>query len=92
MAATSSPAAAQGPIKNVGSLESAFSLLLGVLLVVAALFPRSIKQLLFLGLGGGLVYRGMTSHCGLYQALDLDSAKGSLVQQVGDKYLSAGRD
>ena len=91
-AAPSSPATSQGPVKNVGSLESAFSLLLGILLLLAALFPRSIKQWLFLGMGGGLVYRGITSHCGLYQALDLDSQKGSLIQQVGDKYLSAGRD
>ena len=90
--AAPSPGQAQGPTKNVGSLESAFSLLLGLLLVVAALFPRSIKQCFFLGLGGSLVYRGMTRHCGVYQALELDSAQGSLIRQVGDKYLSAGRD
>ena len=45
--------------------------------MIAALFPRSLKQLLLLGMGGGLVYRGVTSHCGLYQALDLNTEKAS---------------
>ena len=85
MAAPTPPAPQN--FKNVGSLESAFSLVLGVLFVVGAIFPRSIKQLLLLGLGGGLVYRGMTSHCSVYQALGLDSEKGSLAGQINDKYL-----
>ena len=75
--------------KNVGSLESGFSLLLGALFVVAALFPRSIKQLFLLGAGTGLVYRGMTSHCGLYQALGLNTDRGSLIGQVNEKILAA---
>ena len=83
---------AQDRVKNVGSLESALSLVLGLLVLIAALFPRSVKQLLLLGVGGGLVYRGMTSHCGVYQALGLDTEKGPLIGQATEKFLAAGRD
>ena len=46
---------------------------LGVLLVVAALFPRSIRQLLMLGIGGGLLYRGTTGRCEVYKALGVST-------------------
>ncbi len=82
------PPPAPGNPKNVGTLESAASLALGVLFLAGALFPRSLKQFFLLGVGGGLVYRGMTSHCGLYQALGLDSAKGSLLGQANEKHLA----
>ena len=75
--------------KNVGSLESGFSLLLGVLFVVAALFPRSLKQLFLLGAGTSLVYRGMTSHCAVYEVLGLDTDKGSLAGQISEKVQAA---
>ena len=58
--------------RNVGSLEGMFSLVLGVLLVVAALFPRSIRQLLMLGIGGGLLYRGAAGRRAVYKALGVD--------------------
>ena len=64
-----------GNDKNVGSLEAAFSLTLGVLLVIAALFPRSIRQLLMLGIGGGLAYRGMKRDCEVYRSLGIDTSK-----------------
>ena len=73
---------------NVGRAESAFSLGLGVLLLVGALFPRSLKQLVLLGLGGGLVYRGLSRRCGVYQALGINTERGSLLAQVNDKYLA----
>ena len=92
-AAPSGPAPERSPapasFKNVGSLESGFSLLLGALFVLAALFPRSIKQVFLLGAGTSLVYRGMTSHCGIYQALGLNTDKGSLAGQVAEKVLPA---
>ncbi len=72
--------AAQEPVasrKNVGELESAISLAAGVLLLVAALFPRSLKQLLLLGLGAGLTHRGLTRECGVYKALDIDTSTES---------------
>ena len=61
--------------RNVGSLEGVLSMTLGVLLVVAALFPRSIRQLLMLGIGGGLLYRGTTGQCGVYKALGVSTAE-----------------
>lgn len=74
--------------KNVGSLESGISTAVGLLFVVAALFPRSLKQLLLLGIGGGLVYRGVTGQCGVYSALGIDTARESLLKQVNEKYLA----
>ena len=61
--------------RNVGSMEGALSLTLVVLLVVAALFPRSIRQLLMLGIGGGLLYRGTTGRCEVYRALGVNTTQ-----------------
>ena len=79
--------AASAPEHNINSLESGLSLAAGVLFLVGALFPRSIKQLLLLGIGGWLTYRGMTGRCDLYAALGIDTEKGSLLKQINDKYL-----
>ncbi len=73
LAAPEIPAAPTGG-RNVGELEGALSMGMGVLFVIAALFPRSIKQLVMLSLGGSLLYRGMTGHCGVYQAMGIDTA------------------
>ena len=75
--ASSELPAAPTDSRNVGEMEGALSVGLGVLFVVAALFPRSIKQLVMLSLGSGLLYRGMTGHCGVYQSMGIDTAKGS---------------
>ena len=82
------PVASAGPERNVNSLESGLSLAAGVLFLVGALFPRSIKQLFLLSLGGWLTYRGMTGRCDLYTALGIDTEKGSLLKQINDKYLA----
>ena len=74
--------------RNVNSFEGAASLVLGVLFVISALFPRSLKQLVMLSLGGGLVYRGMTGHCGVYEALGINTAKEGLLAQVNEKLLA----
>lgn len=60
--------------RNVGSIEALLSLTLGVLMVVAALVPRSFKQLFLLGLGGGLLHRGLTGECGFYKAVGVNTA------------------
>ena len=78
--------------RNVGSVEALMSLTIGVLMVVAALVPRSFKQLFLLGFGGALAYRGMTGNCGFYKAAGIDTAKGSLLGQVSDKLKAASRD
>lgn len=66
--------------RNVGSVEAVLSMGLGVLLIVGALFPRSIKQLLMLGLGSSLVYRGMQGNCKLYRALGMDTTETPLLK------------
>ncbi len=68
--------------RNVDPLEGKLSVAVGVLLLVAALFPRSLKQLLMLSLGGGLLYRGMTGHCSVYQALGVDTTKQPLLPRL----------
>ena len=76
---------ASTPPRNVGSVEALLSLTVGVLMVVAALVPRPFRQRVLLGFGGALAYRGLTGNCGVYQAVGIDTAKGSLLAQVGDK-------
>ena len=60
--------------------------------VVAALVPRSFKQLFLLAFGGGLVYRGLTGNSGLYRAAGIDTAKGALLPQVSAKIKEAAKD
>lgn len=79
---TSAPASVPAE-RNVGSVEALTSLTLGVVMVVAALVPRSLKQVLMLGLGGGLLYRGLTGDCGFYRALGVDTAEKPPVATKG---------
>ena len=72
-------------------MEALLSLTVGVLMVVAALVPRTLRQLVLLGFGGALAYRGLTGNCGVYQAVGIDTAKGSLLGQVGDKLKAAAQ-
>ena len=50
---------------------------LGVLLIVGALFPRFLKQWLMLGLGGSLVYRGLSGQSVFGPALDVSTMEAS---------------
>ena len=68
--------AAESSGRNVDSTEAVLSMTLGVLLVVAALFPRSIRGLLMLGIGGGLLYRGATGRCEVYKVLGVNTSEG----------------
>ena len=77
------------PPRNVGSVEALLSLTVGVLMVVAALVPRTFRQLFLLTFGSALAYRGLTGNCGVYKAVGIDTAKGSLLAQVGDKLQAA---
>lgn len=90
--AVAAPEEPSEPARNIGELEGSLSVAGGVLLLVAALFPRTLKQLLLLGIGGGLVYRGMTGRCEVYSALGIDTAKEPLLKQINEKYLSAAGD
>ncbi len=62
---------------NVGETERVLSLAGGSALAVAGLAQRSLGGLILAGLGGFLVYRGLTGHCSAYQALGVNTADHS---------------
>lgn len=86
------PVIPKAPPRNVGPIEALLSLTLGVSMVIAALVPRSLKQLLLLGLGGGLAYRGLTGECGVYRAAGIDTTGGSRLGQANGKVPAATKD
>lgn len=57
---------------NVGDTERWASILGGGALAVFGLSRESLPGLALAALGGTLVYRGMTGHCPVYCALDMD--------------------
>jgi uncharacterized membrane protein len=59
---------------NVGQAERWASVFGGAALVVAGLMRGRKEGFLIAGLGGGLLYRGLTGHCTLYNALDVTTA------------------
>ncbi len=59
---------------NVGDVERWASAVGGTLLVVQGLRSRSLPGVALALLGGGLLYRGVSGHCGAYQALNIDTA------------------
>lgn len=60
---------------NVGSGERAVSLAAGSILALLGLARKSLPGALVAGVGGGLIYRGATGHCPMYQALGINSAQ-----------------
>lgn len=63
------------PLKNVGDGERWLSMLAGASLVVLGLSSHRRGSMLATLLGGGLVYRGATGHCGLYSLLGMDRSQ-----------------
>jgi uncharacterized membrane protein len=59
---------------NVGQAERWASIFGGAALVVSGLMRRNRGGMMLAGLGGGLLYRGLTGHCTVYQALDVSTA------------------
>lgn len=76
-------------VVNVGEMERAASKLGGGVLLAAGLMRGGLKGMLVAGLGGALLYRGVTGHCDLYQVLDASTADdeygqaGSVPAQAG---------
>jgi uncharacterized membrane protein len=66
---------AQAPSVNVHEIERLGSALLGGGLVVCGARRGSLSGLLLAAIGGGLVYRGVTGHCSVYQQLGVDTAQ-----------------
>jgi hypothetical protein len=63
---------------NVGGTERAISALAGGSLLAYGLSRRSLPGLLTAIVGGGLVYRGMTGYCTLYDALGVSTLEDTL--------------
>lgn len=66
-----------GPQVNVHPLERIASGIVGGALLARGLATRSAPQRALAVLGSGLVYRALSGHCHLYQALGLDTAHSS---------------
>lgn len=62
---------------NVGGGERVASVAAGAILTLLGLERRSLPGLLVAGVGGGLLYRGLTGHCPGYEALGIDTGPGS---------------
>jgi uncharacterized membrane protein len=67
---------------NVGKGERWGSIIGGAALVACGLKRRSLGGTALALLGGGLLYRGTTGHCRLYQALGMSTARGDEAPQV----------
>ena len=61
------------PRVNVGNAERQISLAAGAVAAVFGVARRDVPGLLLAALGAGLVYRGASGHCSVYDALGIDS-------------------
>lgn len=59
---------------NISESERFWSLVAGGALVAFGLGTRSLKSWLSLGAGAGMLYRGWSGHCSLYERLGLNTA------------------
>lgn len=79
--------------RNVGTVERWGSVIGGAALAVYGLKRRSLGGAALTLLGGGLVYRGITGYCQVYQAVDINTARrGRETQGVEvEKAITIGR-
>jgi hypothetical protein len=61
------------PRVNLGNTERQISLAAGAVAAIFGVARRDVPGLLLAALGAGLVYRGASGHCGVYDALGIDS-------------------
>lgn len=61
--------------QNVGHEERNWSLIGGAALVAASLAGRGLARILGTLAGGALVYRGVTGHCHMYEALGISTSE-----------------
>jgi len=66
---------------NVSEGERAVSVAAGSIMAMLGLRHRSIPGMLVAALGGGLIYRGATGHCAMYEALDMNTARDSSAEE-----------
>ena len=60
---------------NVGEAERQVSMAAGGILVGLGLSRRTAPGLLVAAVGAGLIHRGLTGHCGLYEKFGMDSTQ-----------------
>jgi uncharacterized membrane protein len=65
---TSSTTTAEKPVENIGDRERILSALAGSLLIFATAKKHKVNTLLLLG-GGYLLYRAVSGHCAIYDAV-----------------------
>lgn len=67
------PGASQTHRQNVNQSERSASLALGTGVLLGTIFGHGFGRLIAFGAAAGLIYRGMTGHCPLYEKLDVDT-------------------
>jgi uncharacterized membrane protein len=67
---------------NVGTTERWGSVIGGAALAAYGLKRRSLGGAALALFGGGLIYRGVTGHCQLYQALGIDTSRDGAAQVI----------
>src|SRR4051812_45055043 len=63
----------QSPPVNVGDAERQVSIAAGSILALLGMSRRSVPGILIAGVGGAMIYRGATGHCGMYERLGYDT-------------------
>ncbi|HXY35787.1 MAG TPA: DUF2892 domain-containing protein [Planctomycetaceae bacterium] len=61
---------------NVGQMERLASVIAGGTILMSMGGLRSLRAAAATAIGAGLIWRGLTGHCGLYQRLGIDTAEG----------------
>ncbi len=61
---------------NLGDTERTISLLAGGIVLLHGLSKLSLSTIVTAVAGGALIYRGLTGHCCVYQALEASTPRG----------------
>jgi uncharacterized membrane protein len=75
---------------NVGSTERTVSTAVGALLALGGLSRRSAGGLALAAIGGGLIYRGVSGHCPVYQAAGINTADEMSAAASPEDYFEHG--
>jgi hypothetical protein len=63
---------------NVGQMERLASVIAGGTILMTMGGLRSLRGVAATAVASGLIWRGLSGHCGLYQRLGIDTADGEL--------------
>ena len=76
--------------QNVGDTERTISTAAGAVLAIAGLARRGLPGLVMAAVGGGLIYRGVSGWCYLYEALGMNTATGESPAAAPTDYFEHG--